>query len=321
MKTVGAHRRQSTSRREFCSAGLIGMGAWTLDAAGLRAAPSQGAAEGDFIDAHVHVWPPDTERYPLAPGYSRDRMPVASFTPEELFAHARPCGVRRIVLIQFSAYGTDNSYLLDSMKRFPGVFAGVAMIDANSRPRETMLALAAQGVRGFRLRPGTVAPDRWLADPQSAIQWKCGAEHRLAMCLLIDPRYLPAVDRMCRRFPETPVVIDHFARIGTDGQFRTSDLASLCGLAVHKNLCVKLSAFYALGQKRAPYLDLAPMIHRLLDCFGAQRLMWATDSPFQVQDGHTYRDSVELIRQRLDFLSSADRQWLLGKTAEKVFFA
>jgi hypothetical protein len=49
--------------------------------------------------------------------------------------------------------------------------------------------------------------------------------------------------------------------------------------------------------------------------------MWATDCPYQVQNGHTYRDSIELVRSRLDFLSTLDRAWLLRKTAERVFFS
>jgi hypothetical protein len=49
--------------------------------------------------------------------------------------------------------------------------------------------------------------------------------------------------------------------------------------------------------------------------------MWATDCPFQVQNGHTYLDSIALIRDRLHFLSDNERQWLLRKTAERVFFS
>jgi predicted TIM-barrel fold metal-dependent hydrolase len=81
-----------------------------------------------------------------------------------------------------------------------------------------------------------------------------------------------------------------------------------------------VSAFYALGRKKAPYLDLAPLVRRVLDAFGPQRLMWASDSPFQVMGGHNYRDSIDLIRRRLEFLSPGERDWLLRKTAEQVFF-
>ena len=73
------------------------------------------------IDAHVHVWTPDTQKYPLAPGYKKENMQPPSFTPEELFAHCKPEGVERIVLIQMSFYGFDNSYMLDAMRTHPGV--------------------------------------------------------------------------------------------------------------------------------------------------------------------------------------------------------
>lgn len=308
------------TRRDFVRTGLVGLGAWPMIAAGVAADPSAVAASGDFIDAHAHVWTSDSRRYPPVDRSLPKALVTASFTPEDLLSYARPCGVRRIVLIQYSYYGSDNRYLLDSMKRMPGVFSGVAVIDAAGHPREAMLALAAEGVRGFRLMPKGAPADRWLDDPQLAAMWRCGAEQGLAMCLLIDPQYLPAVARMCRRFPDTPVVIDHFARIGVDGEIRESDVARLGELASYKNVRVKLSAFYALGKKKAPYLDLAGMIRRLADRFGPERLMWATDSPFQVLGGHSYKDSLELIRQRLDFLSPGDRQWLLRKTAEKTFF-
>jgi predicted TIM-barrel fold metal-dependent hydrolase len=168
---------------------------------------------------------------------------------------------------------------------------------------------------------GNQAPDRWLGGEPMAAMWQCGAEEGLAICPLMDPQYIPSVDAMCRKFPKTPVVVDHFARIGIDGQIRGEDLDNLCGLARHKGVRAKVSAFYALGKKKAPYLDLGPMIRRLLDAFGPERLMWASDSPFQVIGGHRYQDSVELVRQRLDFLSASDRDWLLRRTAEQTFFS
>ena len=105
------------------------------------------------------------------------------------------------------------------------------------------------------------------------------------------------------------------------GTIPTADLDNLCRLAEFQHTHVKTSAFYALGAKKPPYDDLAPMIRRLRDAYGAGRLMWATDCPYQVQRGHTYADSVALIRDRLHFLSPTDRDWMLRRTAEKVFFA
>jgi len=272
----------------------------------------------DAIDAHVHVWTNDREHYPRTAD-QRDFEPQR-FTSEDFFLHARPSGVTRAVLIQIRFYGFDNSYMLESIRAHRGVFSGVAVVDSTSpRPDETMKRLARYSVRGFRITPGS-SPDTWLDTPGMQAMWRCAAQRRLAMCALVDPDAIPAIDRMCRRHPDTPVVIDHLARIGADGQIRDADTRSLCALAKHRNVTVKVSAFYALGRKTPPYTDLVPMIRRVFEDFGPRRLMWASDSPFQMQNGHSYSASIALIRNELSFISDEDRECLLAKTAESVFF-
>src|SRR5689334_17322928 len=60
------------------------------------------SSKADFIDAHVHVWTDDTNKYPLATGFLKPQMKPPKFTPEDLFAHAKPLGVTRVALIQMS---------------------------------------------------------------------------------------------------------------------------------------------------------------------------------------------------------------------------
>ena len=62
------------------------------------------------------------------------------------------------------------------------------------------------------------------------------------------------------------------------------------------------------------------MIQRVYEAFGAERLMWASDCPYQVQGEHSYAASVELIEQRLDFISTEDRARMLCDTAAEFFF-
>jgi predicted TIM-barrel fold metal-dependent hydrolase len=270
------------------------------------------------IDAHVHVWIDDRKRYPRA--IEREARPDR-FTPSDFFSHAKPSGVTRAVLIQMSFYRFDNSYMLDVMREHKGAFSGVGIVDpAGARPDQAMIDLARRGVRGFRITPGG-SPKTWLDTTGMEAMWRCGSERRLAMCPLLNPDALPSLDRMCARHPETTVVIDHLARIGADGEIRDSDTRLLCALARHRNVSVKVSAFYALGRKAVPYTDLAPLIRRVFEDFGPRRLMWASDSPFQVQDGHTYAASISLIREGLPFLSAEDRDWLLERTAASIFFA
>lgn len=275
-----------------------------------------------FIDAHVHVWTPDTERYPLAADFAKKDIVPASFTPEELFAQCRPQGVNRVVLIQMSFYKFDNRYMLEAIAQHPGVFSGVAIVDdTKADVCDTMKALAKQGVRGFRIYTDRAKAEAWSDSDTMKKMWSCAADAGLSMCLLANPDALPAVHRMCKAYPKTRVVIDHFARIGMKGAVEQTDLDNLRRLAEFPHTHVKTSAFYALGKKAAPYTDMAPLIRSLRDSYGASRLMWASDCPFQVQSGHTYAASIGLIRDRLDFLSAEDKEWMLRKTAEKVFFS
>ena len=121
---------------------------------------------------------------------------------------------------------------------------------------------------------------------------------------------------------------DVLARIGIEGfgtpapgPIRAEAVANLVKLARHPGVHVKLSAFYALGRRTPPYDDMIPFIKQLIAAYGPERLMWGSDCPYQLEPPHTYRASIALIRDRLDGVSVEDREWLLRKTAERVFFA
>jgi predicted TIM-barrel fold metal-dependent hydrolase len=296
-------------------------------AAGAAMISSAFAADDNlpWIDAHSHIWPPETDKFPLAPGKTKKDLDPPSFTDEELMKIARPEGVGRVVLIQHSQYHLwDNSYLVDAVKRHPKLFRVQGMVDDHApEPGAAMKKLLPLGVTGFRITPFVRTKEeqpKWLETPGMIEMWQTGAKTRQAMCLLINPSDLAATDAMCEKHPDTPVVIDHFARIGADGEIRDAEVKALAKLARHKHTHVKISAYYALGKKKPPHDELIPMIRKLLDAFGPKRLMWASDSPYQIQGVNTYKDSIRLVRDRLDFVSKTDREWLLAKTAESVFF-
>ena len=324
MKDDSKRKSASLTRREWL-ASAAGAGALACREGESPAPPAEKPAaaslDGRIIDAHVHIWIPDIARYPLDPGFKKEDMQPVSFTAEELFAHCKPSGVNRINLIQMSYYRLDHSYMLDMIRKHSERFVGVAVIDQDAkRPDIDMRKLKSQGVRGFRIYPKNQKHETWLSSESMHQMWTTAAKENLDMCCLINPVDLPALARMCKDFPDTPVVIDHICRIGVSGTVQEKDVKVLCDMARHKNVTAKISAFYALGKKKSPYHDLSPLIKRVYDAFGPKRLMWATDCPFQAVDGHTYKDSIDLIKHGLDFLSAEDKAWLLRETAERVFF-
>ncbi|MCX5661177.1 MAG: amidohydrolase family protein [Planctomycetota bacterium] len=283
-------------------------------------------------DSHVHLWTDEPTRYPDAnprPAYMFRRR----YEPADFFAQAGPSGVDRAVLVQSDNYGPDHRYLTDVIASDPRKFAGIARLDpfpptppgaegvtsliAVSR----LKALAERGFRGFRvLALGQEANDRSFDAPWFAAIARAIAESPgLALCPLIDPAALPALDRLCGEFPAATVVIDHLARIGIGNAFREEDVARLVALARRPRVFVKVSAFYGLGTGKPPHAELAPLIRRLYDAFGPNRLMWGSDCPYQTQH-EDYADAIALITQGLPFLSTDDREQILHRTADEVFF-
>jgi predicted TIM-barrel fold metal-dependent hydrolase len=307
------------TRRDCLAAAAIGAAGAALPS--ISRADEDEDDEHPWIDAHSHIWTRDVDNFPLAAGTTVDDLAPPSFTAEELLEVAHRENVGRVVLIQHHPYhGWDNSYVIDAARRYPQAFRVVGMVDTFSKsPGKRMRDLLEKRVTGFRITPFDYK-DEWLGGGMEEM-WRTAADTGQNICCLIGVKNLPEVDAMCVRHPETPVVIDHFARAGIDGEIRKEDVDALCNLARHKKVTVKLSAYYALGKKKPPYLDLVPMIRRVLDAFGVERAMWASDSPYQLNGENTYAASISLIRDRIDFLSDGDRQALLRTTAERVFYS
>jgi len=321
---MSTSRVSGVSRRAFVQAAA---GAAAL--AGLsRAAAGQSLG---YVDAHSHLWSPDRAHYPLRPGAKEEDVVPKGFEVGDFFSNARPEGVTRVVVIGHTLhFGFDATYMTDLVKARPGEVAVQAYLDHTDPNAPVRMAeLKAQGVKAFRIR----LQDPWQSYfPESHPIMKVyefAAMQRLVICPLTNPDWLPQIGRLSEMFPATMVVIDHFARIGVDGfgkvppvpgTLRPEDVANLAALARYPWMHVKISAYYALGQRTAPYDDMIPFIKTLLRAYGPERLMWGSDCPYQLQGGHTYKASISLIRDRLD-VSVADREWLLRKSAERVFFS
>lgn len=311
------------SRREALQLGTLA----TASAVVGNAFPSTEAADpfdwkAGYVDGHSHIWSPDLKTWPLANGQTNKDLSPPSFTDEELLKTAEAEGVGRVVLIQHHPYhGYDNSYLLHAAKKHPGRFAVTAQVD-ETKPHVdvAMKELKAQGVRAFRITSLIRGKDVWLEGDGAALMWKTAAETGQVLSTLINPDDLPAVDRMCKRFPDTTIVIDHFGRLSMDGPPKKEDLQTYLALAKNKKVYCKLSAFYALGHKKQPHDELIPMVRQTIDAYGVERCLWASDAPYQLQGDNSYKSSIALIKDRLPGLSDGDKKHLLRDTALKVYF-
>lgn len=312
------------TRRQAIQAGAAALATGTL--ASCKGTSTTSGNRPGYIDAHAHVWSDDLAKYPLGPWATPAAMKPPTFTDDELLAIAKPHGIDRVVLIQHAPlHGYDNSYILDCARKRPGTYSVVAMINERTpNLKERLCDLRDEGARGIRIGPGkhadrtlNVDPPNWLKAPGMQLLWQHAAKLGVAICPLLGPDFLDSLDPMCEQHPDTTVVIDHFGHIDMN---KPDNVASLTRLARHPNVFVKVSAFYKFGDTKAPYGDLAPMVRRMIDAFTPQRLMWASDLPYQLNNGNTYGDAVTLIRDEMQGLSNRDRSAILRDTAASVFF-
>jgi predicted TIM-barrel fold metal-dependent hydrolase len=90
---------------------------------------------------------------------SRRYQPDYEATPDALIETLTKHGLGKALIVQPSFLGTDNTYLLDALARYPNRFRGVAVIDP-SVDRETMQHFAEGSVVGIRLNAiGAPVPD------------------------------------------------------------------------------------------------------------------------------------------------------------------
>jgi predicted TIM-barrel fold metal-dependent hydrolase len=323
-----------TRRHWLLSAGATGIATRTASNPTLEVETAQPSTPltSPIFDTHVHVWTGDTDRYPLAPGWKKEDLQDPSYSIEEYWEECRPYGVTHVNLTQMTWYGLDHSYIIDIIRNDPEHFVGTGIIPAITdvalpSPERTMLALAKHGILAFRLRTqstrGPIGQNpQWLDFPGYEKMFRTAADHRLALSFLMTADDLPEINRMCARFPETPVILGHTAGISRK-PVREETAQAFCEVAKNKNVMVRVGAFCALGdlEPNYSYTSRLPIVRRVIDAFGPDRCMWESDSPVNIPNlPSSCQAAVALLRDHADFLSTSDKEHILFKTAYDFFF-
>jgi predicted TIM-barrel fold metal-dependent hydrolase len=240
-------------------------------------------------DCHVHVIGPKS-RFPLAE--------TRSYTPPDAPAPALQrmlgdLGLDRVVIVQPSIYGYDNSCLVAALDEFGKRARGVVML-APDTPASTLDALHARGVRGVRINVASI-PYGSLDEFRAEFQRTSGmcALHGWHIQTFVPARMLTEL-AVLAELP-VPLVIDHFGMVEpehADGP----EARALLTLLDTGNVWVKLSAPYRIADA---YRDprIAPLAR--LMARNPERVMWGSDwphTPHHTSSGHAgeaetpYRD-------------------------------
>lgn len=105
------------------------------------------------IDSHMHIIPPNFEKFPVLPTAQYKPTPHTLADAERFYRQDSGLGIAtpRLVLTQVSVYGHDNSALLDSVAKLGSNARGVIECDPNSITVDDLESWWSQGVRGVRI--------------------------------------------------------------------------------------------------------------------------------------------------------------------------
>jgi predicted TIM-barrel fold metal-dependent hydrolase len=245
-------------------------------------------------DSHTHVFG-DGRRFPF-------KTPRA-YTPEpasvaEMRALHRALHTERVVIVQPSVYGADNSCTLDGIKQLGSIARGIAVID-DKTPDSALDEMHRAGIRGIRVNLESAGQ----SDPaigrqlfQAAVDriksrssWHIQVYTRLSMIEGIKDQVMAA---------PMPIVIDHFG--GAQGQLGVGQpgFDTLLNLVRTGKAYVKISAPYRCSTQPPDYADVVPLAKALIAA-NPQRILWGTDWPHPdstLVPGRKFSDLAPLLQ-------------------------
>jgi predicted TIM-barrel fold metal-dependent hydrolase len=213
----------------------------------------------------------------------------------------RQLGIDRAVLVHPEPYGDDHRLILDCLERESQRLRGVCHFfpkDPLAPEKIAALAKHQPAIVGVRLHAHR-GKDHYFgsfADAGVRAIWRAAAELGLVVELHIGPNYAAQAGQAIAAFPSVPVLIDHLG----EPQFGTPDeYADMLDLARFEHVWMKISGISYISSAAPPHLDAKPLVRRVADAFGPDRLCWGGGTP-GIVDAH------------LDHFSAAERAQVKG---------
>jgi len=271
-----------------------------------------------FVDAHVHVWVENNERFPYRPVLGI--VPDSPAPLELLLSEMRTAGVDRAVVVQPSVYGWANDYLAECLTRAPNRIAGVCLVDPLGKDPAAALRhwVIEHGFRGVRLNPIGDRGGNWLDDSSQDPLWREAGALGVPICVQLLPSQIHRLGAMAARFPETRIVVDHLAKPVTRDP-TSAQARRFAELAVYPNVFAKIAALAHISNEAFPFRDTLPLVEACFEAYGPNRVVWGSDFPVDLKFC-SYVQLVEYITQVTSALSHEERVQVLGGTASSLWF-
>jgi predicted TIM-barrel fold metal-dependent hydrolase len=277
-----------------------------------------------IVDTHVHVFTEDRKKYPQIRDTPRaGAIPTIAeigqtewplTTIEILMKSMDEAGVDKATLVQaYFVYEYDNRYTVDSALAHPGRFASVVVLDPMDpgAPDELSQLVEQRGVAGLRFMRGRL-PASSLGDPATFPLWQ--RMQSLGIPLAVNDRIgeISKIKKAMDRYPGVKVAFEHAwgHKVGLPPY---SVLDPLFALADNPNVYIK-TAINNIAAAREAGGTPEQLYAKLVEVFGARRIMWSSNYPAHPKFGSIKARLVE-SRKALAFLGEEDQDWIFGGTA------
>jgi D-galactarolactone isomerase len=234
-------------------------------------------------DTHMHIY---DSRYPVAES-SLLRPPDATVGDYRQVQAA--LGLQRVVVVQPSTYGFDNTCTLDAVAEIGEHSRAVVVID-DQVPDTELAHLTGLGARGarFHMLPGGAVPWEIMHAVAERI-----APHGWHIQLQMNGRDLGERFDALMALP-TPLVVDHVGRYMPPVEPDDKRFVVLLRLLETGRCWVKLSAPYESALDAThEYAAVTRLVRTLVERF-PERMLWATNWP---HPGQTDPPSFDVLRR------------------------
>ncbi len=243
---------------------------------------------------------------------------------ETLLFQMERYNVAHAVLVQMQGQ-TNNDYQFDCVRRYPGRFAPVVVVDTEQPDApETLRRLAEQGASGVRLRATTRSP----GDDPLAI-WRAAGRLGLSVSCFGSSTEFASDDfaELVQSLSEVNIVIEHLgshSHPDADAAERVQREQAFA-LARFPNAFIKITGLGEFCQRAIPVTEpfpfvqpIPPYLRQAYDAFGPRRMLWGSDYP-PVDAREGYGNALHGTMDQFADASEEDRALIFGGTARALF--
>ena len=268
-----------------------------------------------MIDAHFHIWQLDRGDYGwLTPAMGSIHRDV---TLNAWRRESRSLGVIGGVVVQAAPTEEETRFLLAQASLATDVLGVVGWVDLLAvDATQRIVALAAHPkLKALRPMLQDIADPDWILQSGLFPAFEAMLACNLAFDALVKPEHLSRIQTLAQRHPSLRIVVDHGAKpdIAHDQWQDWAD--ALARLATEPHVVCKLSGLWTEAAPGAAPTALTRYMRHILDCFGADRVMWGSDWPVLERAGQ-YADWLAHV---LACLTPSERVAVTQATARRAY--